>query len=65
MRSILKVKLEDWAGFPLTTLSIWNKYKDVSNSIIIIVIIIIITIIIITIVIIVINTILLISREYW
>ena len=61
MRSILKVKLEDWAGFPLTTLSIWNKYKDVSNSIIIIVIV-IITIII---VIIVITTILLISRECW
>jgi len=23
-----QVKLEDWSGFPLTTLSIWNKYKD-------------------------------------
>ena len=30
VKFILKVKLEDWAGFPLTTLSIWNKYKDVS-----------------------------------
>ena len=30
VKLILKVKLEDWAGFPLTTLSIWNKYKDVS-----------------------------------
>ena len=26
-----QVKLEDWAGFPLTTLSIWNKYKDVRS----------------------------------
>ena len=29
-----QVKLEDWAGFPLTTLSIWNKYKDVRSLII-------------------------------
>ena len=28
-----QVKLEDWAGFPLTTLSIWNKYKDVRSLI--------------------------------
>ena len=31
-----QVKLEDWAGFPLTTLSIWNKYKDVSSFVTII-----------------------------
>ena len=30
---IAQVKLEDWAGFPLTTLSIWNKYKDVRSLI--------------------------------
>ena len=30
-----QVKLEDWAGFPLTTLSIWNKYKDVRSLIIV------------------------------
>ena len=30
-----QVKLEDWAGFPLTTLSIWNKYKDVRSFIIV------------------------------
>ena len=32
----VQVKLEDWAGFPLTTLSIWNKYKDVSSFVTII-----------------------------
>ena len=37
LKLILKVKLEDWAGFPLTTLSIWNKYKDVRSITIIII----------------------------
>ena len=23
------VRMEDWAGFPVTTLCIWNKYKEV------------------------------------
>ena len=27
-----QVKMEDWAGFPLTTLCIWNKYKEVHQT---------------------------------
>ena len=30
---VQKAKMEDWSGFPVTTLCIWNKYKEVGHNI--------------------------------